>query len=253
MKTEGLSLAAACVVVMAGTARADINGFGNFSNFTINQRDQGAAPGVGSGWVRLTNRSEGEMRSIFCNTRQSIGEFTASYTYRAVGEPGGFDYGTCFVIQNAPERARALGEQGYGFEGLSHSVAVSMELRYSNPQHTGTGVYTNGAVIDRGGNFTDPIDLFSGHEIDVTLHYRDRLLQTSFRDRTTGATLEAGYFIDIAGTIGSTSAYVGFTAGTAVWGSADQYISNFRFNVPAPGASLAAAITGIGLVARRRR
>lgn len=241
----------ASLVSSVDIARGDIQGFGDFSGFTINQADQQAAPGVGNGWIRLTNRADGEVRSIFCNSRQSVAQFSASFTYRAVGEPGGFDYGTCFVIQNSSDRARALGENGYGYEGIERSVALSLELRYSNPQHTGSGLYTNGARIERGGSFTDPIDLFSGHEIDVTIEYRNRILQTHLRDRTTGAVFEAGYFIDIASTLGSQNAYIGFTAGTAVWGSSDQYISNFRYTVPAPGALSMLGVSA--LLSRRRR
>lgn len=94
-------------IVFAGTAaRADVNGFGDFSNFTINRNDTAAVstltPGVPPGGsIQLTNTGFPERRSIFYNTPQSITQFTASFTYQSAVTTF-HDIGVCFVVQNMP-------------------------------------------------------------------------------------------------------------------------------------------------------
>ena len=93
-------MAAVAVALAATGARANINGFGDFSNFTINQSDGVSAPviSIPAGSIKLTVAANNvtESRSIFCNTPQNISQFTASFTYQRGGT--GFDIGGCFVI-----------------------------------------------------------------------------------------------------------------------------------------------------------
>ena len=101
-------LAAFTGVLIPAVARADIIGFGDFSDFTINQDDSGAAPTISNGTIHLTGQASFESRSIFCNTRQDISQFTASFTYTPSGyanDPAG----ACFVLQNSTAAASACG------------------------------------------------------------------------------------------------------------------------------------------------
>ena len=89
-------------------ARADITGFGNGSDYTLNT-DGNGTPSINSGTLTLTNLgTQFQSASAFYDTRQSTGSFTAVFTYQAIGPADGMT----FVIQNDPAGPAARG--GYG-------------------------------------------------------------------------------------------------------------------------------------------
>lgn len=116
--------ALAAVNFSAGVVRAQIVGFGNGSNFTLNGYDQptGQAitnandpPTISSGILTITTSAAGEGRSAFYNTPQSVAGFTASFIYQdnLTGEsPLGVADGFAFVVQN--EGLTAVGGSGSG-------------------------------------------------------------------------------------------------------------------------------------------
>lgn len=167
---EGLMQMRALILItsLAGgtTAFGDISGFADFSQFRINQGDGAAAPGLGDGWIRLTSNTDEQRRSILHTTRQDISQFTASFTYRAIGSHNVSNFGACLVFQNNADGVRALGGTPLGYGGMTRSVATSLETG----QHgfNATGVYRNG-VVAGGAASVAPIDFLSGHDIDVTV------------------------------------------------------------------------------------
>ncbi|MEK6702280.1 MAG: hypothetical protein AABZ53_08455, partial [Planctomycetota bacterium] len=236
MSIRTMGLSASIVIGLAGTANADFNGFGNFLQFRINQGDGGPAPGLGQNpsWIRLTNATDEQARSIFYRTPQDVTQFTASFTYRAVGRTNTATFGACFVVQNSAAQDHAVGGIGFGYGGIERSAAVSLEM--GRPFGCFTNVYTNG-VITPGASSVAPIDFLSGHDIDVTVSYAGSILQTTFQDRVTGAVYQAMNLIDIQSAIGGNTGYIGITAGTSVWTNGEQYFSDFRYStVPSPGA-----------------
>jgi hypothetical protein len=239
-------------VLAPSAAHADIFGFGDFSDFTVNQNDAGNGPTVSNGTILLTNAAA-ESRSIFFNTPQNVSQFTASFTYENTGS----DAGACFVLQNSAAGASAVGGASgdYGYGGISgKSLAVTFEVNSTS------GYYTNGNIA--GGAFsTSPVKLTSGDPIDVTLTYDGSLLQESLLDTNTLASYNASYLIltKFPTLLGSSTAYVGLTASTDYGGGNDQYFSNFQFTTsPVPEPSTF-ALLGTGIIAllgyawRRRR
>jgi hypothetical protein len=187
MRSHLVSIAAvASVGLVAPVALADINGFGDFAGFTLNQGDTGSAPSVSPNSIQITS-GIGQYRSIFYNTPQSIGSFSASYDYRV---PTGVRYlGVTFVIQNSPSGVNALGAHGnglrsFGYGGITNSVGVTLEGEFGD-NTTRTGMFTNG-VVGSGSIPTDPILLTSGHTIHVNLTYNGSVLTQSLLDTTTG-------------------------------------------------------------------
>lgn len=249
MKVCSIASMITLALVAGGTARADINGFDNFSQFRINQGDSAASPSLGIGWIRLTSHSDGQRRSVFSLARQDATQFVASFTYKALGSPNATTFGACFVIENSPAGASALGSGSWAYGEISRSVAISMEMGQGS---CFSGVYRNG--VGGGGSLNvTPIDFLSGHEIDVSIAYANSLLTTSFVDRATHQSFTNTSFVDIQAALGGSMGHVGFTAGTGTWTHAEQYISNFRFSVPTPGAAMTAMLAGVGCLARRRR
>lgn len=245
------------VVILASSAvRADISGFGDFSGFTINQHDSSAAPSVSGGVLQLTTPADFEERSIFYNTAQNIGQFTASFAYRAVPNTSGGGSGAAFVIQNSAAGAstvettvQGFNNQNVGYFGIANSVAVSLELR--DPTVSGSGLYTGGAYSSSGAA-TNPLILSTGDVIDATLTYNGTLLTESLRDTVNGNSFNTSYFVNLPSVIGSQTAYVGFTAGTSGF-TAQQYFSDFQFasSVPEPASASFVLIGSIALLRRR--
>ncbi len=179
--------------------------------------------------LRLTDqRSYYETRSAFYNQPVNITQFTTQFTYQATDAHAD---GATFTIQaNTPQ---ALGKCCYflGYAGIPNSVA--MKLDFWNP-HTktttsATGVYTNGAAPDQPEILTAPLDLRSGDVMLVTLSYANATLTVTIIDTTTGASSTQTYTIDIAATIGSSYAYVGFTGSTWYY-NATQDIQTWVFS-----------------------
>ena len=201
--------------------------------------DQAALPTISSGAIELTNTGLDETRSIFDNTPQSISQFTASFTYRAVSGGPNFSFfpGATFTLQNSPQGVHAINSasMGFGYSGITQSVAVSLELNSS----TASGLYTGGQVqAGSGGSPTNPVDLLSGHPINVALSYNGSILSETLTDSTNANSFSTAYFINLPNVIGSSTALVGFTAYNG-FSSDEQFFSNFQFAaVPEPLRSL---------------
>ena len=112
---------------------------------------------------------------------------------------------------------------------IRKSVAVKFDLW--NNQGEGkdsTGLYINGATptvpaVDMTGS---GVDLHSGHVFNVHVTYDGTALAMTITDASTQQSFTTSWTIDIPGTVGGTTAYVGFTGGT---GSAIQEILNWTF------------------------
>lgn len=247
-----LSAMALGTAMLSPAARADINGFGDFSQYQINidQNDVGAAPTIPTpGTIELTNGG-GETRSIFATTPQNVSQFIASFTYKATN--GGYD-GAAFVIENDPSGDAALGLGGSAaYQGITKSIAVLLDLNGSN-----TGLFTNGN-IGGGEQSTSPVNLNSGDPINVQLKCSGSTLTETLFDTVTSASFSTSDLLltSIPTTVGSSTAYVGMTAGTYP-GYANQFFSNFQFSssvTPEPcSAALLATAALWGLGTRRRR
>lgn len=245
-------LTIAALFAWSADVLADISGFGDFSQFSINQyqNDAGAGPTFVPGTIHLTNQAANERRSVFHNVRQPISQFTASYTYWMTGTPNmpSSGFGGCFVIQNATDGAQAVGNGkfGYGdsFGSINNSVGFTMEYSSLSPTSSSTGRYMN-SVVGGGSTNTTPLDFFSGNPIDITLSYNGSTLHQAAVDTVTGHMFEAFYSVNIPAIVQGTTAYVGVTAATSNSTATDQYFSNFRFStIPEP-----ASLCLLGLVA----
>jgi len=265
MTDRRLARLALVPLALTAAARADINGFGDFSAYSINVWDSAAPPTPfpASNAIRLTNQASGESRSIFHKTKQVVTQFTASFTYQASGTPTD-PFGACFVIQNSrggPQTVAAANTSGvptqfgYSDEGESfrNSIAISLEHGSLSASSSSTSQYRDGSV-GAGSSSTSPIDLFSGHPINVSLTYNGVILTEHLLDTVTQATFDTAYALtNLPAILGDTSGYVGFVASTNRNVATTQTFSNLLFtSVPAPSTAALLGLGGLGALRRRR-
>jgi len=158
-----------------------------------------------------------EASTVFTNKQVDIRRFTNSFTFSIQGQSRGWMAdGITFTIQNAPAGTTFPGQPGgsLGYQGIPNSVAVKFDVyqNWPDPSDNTTGIFTNGEAPFGGYDlYQTPIDLGSGDLMQADMVYDNAVLTVRITDLVTNQSTTNKYSIDIAQTIGSTSAYVGFT------------------------------------------
>jgi Legume lectin domain len=192
--------------------------------------------------LQLTDSSSAfnETGSAFFATPVSVTSFTNDFVFQQSSANAD---GMTFTIQRAG--ATALGPSGGGLgygpgtpggtPGILTSVAVKFDLYDNDGEGTNsTGLYSNGVAptvpaTALGGN----VNLHSGDPFHVVLTYDGTTLTMTITDTVnTAQTFTKSWPINIASTIGGTTAYVGFTGGTGGL-TATQEIVNWSYSTSA--------------------
>jgi hypothetical protein len=213
------------------------NAFSAAGGWTVNGN-----PGkLTNGAVTLTDGQDSEGSSFFLNTPQYVGAFTASFTYQDVG--GGGADGCAFVLQDAPSGPAELGGTGgeLGYGGITPSVAVEFNI-YSS-YGVGLAVRTNGQTGTPYAS-SGAVNLAGGDPIAVALAYNGATLSIALTDTATHTTYTTNTALNIAGVLGTNTAFVGFTGADGGIASS-QVITNFQF---ASVTSLACLASGTNAV-----
>ena len=225
--TAGTGGATAIQEVLSWTfvPQADIsysNGF-NSTGLALNGRTT-----LNSSRLRLTDGGQGETASAWYATKVNIQAFTQDFSFQLTNAQGD---GMTFTIQNVGTTALGRGGKWLGYSSIPASVAVKFDL-YNNQGEgiDSTGLYINGATptvpaVDMTGS---GVDLHSGHVFNVHMTYDGTTLAMKITDVNTKASFVTSWPIDIPGTVGGTTAYAGFTAGTG-GATAIQEVLNWTF------------------------
>jgi hypothetical protein len=192
--------------------------------------------------LQVTNGGSFEAGSSFYATPLNIQAFTTDFTFQLANPLAGGYFpptnpiadGITFTIQNAG--AYAIGGLGgeLGYQGIGKSVAIKFDLHNNNGEGTNsTGLYINGAAptapaIDLTGT---GIDLHSGHLFAAHITSNGANLNLTLTDTMTQAAWSHSFPINIPATVGSNTAFVGFTGGTG-GDTAIQQILNWTFTNP---------------------
>ena len=250
------ALVAVCPVIaslglLPGSALADISGLTS-GTYSYNQADAGSPAVIGPGSIQLTTGSS-QARSIWFNTRQDITHFTATFVYQEQlfsSNPTGTSAGLDFVISNSPAGPSALGNavtNGYG--AISPSAAVVLDTFSGN---SSLGFYRNG-VLTSADVPVSPIDFTVRRNINVTVGYDGSLLSITMTDGALTFGPQTYLVGSLASSLGSSSAYVGFTAGDGDV-STYQILSGFTYTtVPTPMTASLLGMAGLTALGRRRR
>ncbi len=208
------------------------SGFSTSGNIRMN----GKTTVVGTA-LKLTDGKSNEASSAFFATPVDVTKFSTTFTISQTSASGD---GMMFVIQNSAAGAAAVGPSGsslgysYGATepgAILNSLGVKFDL-YSNVGEgiNSTGLYTNGARPTTPALDMTPsgVSLHSGHPMSVLLNYDGTTLKMTVKDTVTAKSFSASWAINIAQTIGSSTAYVGFTASTG-GATAVQEVLNWTF------------------------
>lgn len=187
----------------------------------------------------LTDGGTSEISSAWYTTKVNVQAFTQDFSILLTNARGD---GMTFVIQNAGTTALGPPGAGLGYGakhpggalGIPNSIAIKFDL-YNNlgEGSNSTGLYTNGAsptvpALNMNGS---GVSLHSGDVLNIHMTYNGVKLFMTITDSVTNAVFSATWQIDIPGTIGATTAYVGFTAASG-GATATQEVLNWTFAAP---------------------
>src|ERR1039458_6858928 len=173
--------------------------------------------------LRLTNGGINQAGSGFFSTPVNITTFTTDFSFQLSAAQAD---GMTFTIQNTGLTALGPSGGGLGYgpdtpggtPGIPKSIAVKFDIYSNNSEGTdSTGLYLNGAspttpALDM---TSSGVVLLSGDVFNVHMTYDGTTLKMTITDASNAAqTFTASWAVNIASTIGSSSAFVGFTGGT---------------------------------------
>ena len=206
---------------------AGINYSGGFTSTGLTLNGSAAINGTR---LRLTNGSGNEAASAWTATPLNVQTFTSDFTFQLTSPNAD---GFMFVVQNAGPTALGPdgGSLGYA-KTVTKSVGVKFDLYNNGGEGTNsTGLYLNGAnpsvpAVPLGGG----VNLHSGDIFQVHMTYDGTTLIMKITDTVNPLlTFTNAWTVNIPGTVGANTAYVGFTAGTGGQ-TATQDIVTWAYN-----------------------
>ncbi len=227
---------------------------GNGLDWAVNQDNAFSvysAAAVAGNVLTLTDGSGSEAQSVFFDSPQYIGAFTASFTYQAGGNRAAD--GVTFCLQNDPRGAAALGGSGGqlgvgGSTAIAPSAELELNLYSGNSENVGYAFQTNGLTGGGGanGNYHPPgnVQINNGNPIAIAINYANPEMTLSFTDTVAHSSFTTNLWVgDLVQALGGPSAYIGFT-GADGGATSIQTISNFTF-VSMPPASIQSGETNV--------
>jgi hypothetical protein len=196
------------------------------SGFTAGSMVLNGASTISGTSLNITPNTTTQAGSAWFPTAVNIQNFTTDFSFQVTA--GTTADGFTFALQN--NSTAALGGTGgnLAYMGIAKSIAVKFDL-YSNSGEgpSSTGLYLNGAsptspASDMGAS---GIDLHSGHVFQVHMSYDGTNLAMTVTDGTTAATFTKTWAVDIPGTIGSTTAFAGFTGSTGGYSALQKILT----------------------------
>ena len=210
----------------------EITFFNNGAGWTINQTGLTDASIAGNAF-HGTDGNGGEAVTAWYDTPVYINGFVATFTYEDVGgSPGNNADGLSFNLQESGPAALGATGGALGIGGVTPSANWELNLYQPN----GIGIIYNTDGTSGGYQPTGPVNVSSGDPINFAIVYAPGgAVQEMLLDTVTGDSYTTNYSVgDVTTLLGSSSAYIGFSAGDGGVSSV-QVVSNFVFQAGTNG------------------
>ncbi len=185
--------------------------------------------------LQLTNGAPSETNCTYYGSPVDIESFTTSFDFTISAlKTGPLADGFAFVIQNTGPHAMGGGGGGLAYDGIPNSVAIKFDV-FSNAGEgaSSTGLYVNGAspTVPSINLASGKVMIGNGDTFHVDVTYDGTTLTWRIQDTSSANPYAAQQqqVINIPHTIGSNTAYVGFTAASGD-GVAIQNILDWSFS-----------------------
>lgn len=230
-----------------------------------------------NGSLLLASSNQDKRGSAFTSTQFNATGFSTIFEFK-ISSPGGTNDGIAagadgiaFLIQNSSATALGGSGEGLGYgprggtQGIANSVAIEFDTFKNawDPSSNHVGINTGGnltsvaslheaTAFDNGSKWTAWVD-YNGNTNTLEVRWSNNGV------RPTSALIS--HTIDIASTIGSNTAFLGFTGGTGSaygnhqilgWAYSDTFISGGLAAVPEPGTYALLGLGGVLLLGARR-
>jgi hypothetical protein len=164
--------------------------------------------------LQLTSGGLFQSGSAFSATPVNVQSFNTDFKFQLTNAAAD---GFTFAIQSGGPHALGSGGSSLGYAGIPQSVAIKFDLHNNSGEGSdSTGLYTNGALptIPAIDLTATGINLHSGDMMDANIVYDGETLTLTITDLVTLASWSHPFVINIPGTVGGNTAYVGFTGAT---------------------------------------
>jgi Legume lectin domain len=180
--------------------------------------------------LQLTDGGSYEDRSVFSATRIGLASFQTSFDFQLTGKDALAPDADGFTFVVQPNGPDALGSDGGGLgygppsqgqpgAAITNSVAIKFDLHNNDGEgssSTGLYIYGQAPTVPSLSTLSNGIDFHSGHVFHVVLVYDGGVLTLTITDQTTQAVFGDFFPVDIAGILGGSTGYAGFTASTGM-------------------------------------
>jgi hypothetical protein len=210
----------------SGTTVNMSGGFSASSGMSMNGTTQLNGTGL-----LLTNGGQYQASSAWYSTPLNVQSFTTDFTFQLTNAVAD---GFTFALQNNNSTivGASAGNLGYGY--IPNSLAIKFDLfNNSGEGPDSTGLFTNGTppMVPALDMTSSGVNLHSGDTMAVHLVYNGTTLAMTITDTVTKKSFSTSWTINIPSTIGSNTAFVGFTGGTG-YSSASQKILTWTYTTP---------------------
>jgi hypothetical protein len=206
------------------------------SGFTTNSMVVNGNAALTPPTLSLTTTSpQFQAASAWFPTALNVQKFTTDFTFQLSAGSSTAD-GFTFAIQNNLTTTIGGSGGGLGYLNIPNSVAVKFDLYNNAGEGTdSTGLYTNGQDPAAAGAVdmtSSGVDLHSGHKFSVHIVYDGTNLTMTIADTTNPSLTFTNTWtpVNIPGTVGANTAFVGFTGGTGGF-TANQSVLGWTYTV----------------------
>jgi len=216
--------ASASYTIAVSTGIAFSNGFAG-SKLKLN----GSAAVTGNA-LQLTNGGTAQAGSAWFPTKVSVNGFVTDFDFQL---PTSAADGFTFTIHNSAKLNWAMGGNGsgLGYQFIDNSVGVTFDMYQAGVVNAeSVGVYTGG-VSPQGSSTSlvgSGLNLHNGNPVHAHIVYSGTTLTVTLTDKTTSASTTLSFNVNIAKSVGGSTASVGFTGSTGAM-TAIQNILNWTY------------------------